>query len=481
VNRSRFLVSSAGALTVFAIAPPARADSDVVDIALTAAPLPFQLPGGHVVPLLAYNASVPGPVMRVTRGQRIRVRYRNATNIPTSVHWHGQVIPNAMDGVAGITQPPVLPGGSFVYEFEPAPSGTRWYHDHGFHMGMIRGLFGLFVIEDPSDEPADAEYALVFHDISDMSSVDAALRGTSAAPDIDPPGSPERAEMPSMPGMPGMASTTPMGDMLAYRAHLVNGGIYPHARSLPVRVGQRIRLRVLNASAADTRYVRFAGHALRVTHADGNRLPEAMSVDALRVGAGERYDAYVEIAKPGAWLLQGISADPLIAQQAVAFATDARYLATPQSSPQTLEGVRFFTYELAGGSSARIDDRGVTKRVSLRITGGTYGDPRWMIDGGVWPHTPKISVHRGDRVLVKFTNDSDMEHPMHLHGHTFRLVEVGGTPLLRPLAKDVSLVPGAHGTSTWIFDAKAFPGRWLLHCHNEIHMMAGLMTEVVYS
>ncbi len=458
-------------MTAAAIAPALDAQAaDIIDVRLTAAPLPFKLPGGLVVPLLAYNGSVPGPVIRVPRGRRVRVRYRNRTNIPTSIHWHGQTIPNAMDGVAGITQPPVLPGGEFTYEFEPAPSGTRWYHDHGFHMGSLLGLFGFFIIDDPSDEPADVEYALVFHDIPDMSSVEAALRGTSNAPDTDPTSS-----------MPGMSMPGMMGDMLSYRAHLINGGIYPNVRTLPVRVGQRVRLRILNASPADTRYIRLAGHTLLVTHSDGNRLAQPVSVDALRIGPAERYDAYVEITKPGAWLLQGIAADPLISQQAVALATDERYLASVQSSQQTLDGVRYFTYQLAGGSAARIDDRGVTERVSLKITGGAYGEAQWMIGGAAWPHAPKIRVHRGDRVLVKFLNDSDMEHPMHLHGHTVRLVEAGGTALLRPLAKDVTLVPSNRGTATWIVDADGFPGRWLLHCHNEVHMMSGLMTELDYA
>jgi FtsP/CotA-like multicopper oxidase with cupredoxin domain len=83
-------------------------------------------------------------------------------------------------------------------------------------------------------------------------------------------------------------------------------------------------------------------------------------------------------------------------------------------------------------------------------------------------------------VLVSFTNKADMEHPMHLHGHTFEIVEIGGKALARPLAKDIALVPANGGTLTWRFDATSPPGRWLLHCHNDIHMTDGMMTEVVY-
>jgi FtsP/CotA-like multicopper oxidase with cupredoxin domain len=81
---------------------------------------------------------------------------------------------------------------------------------------------------------------------------------------------------------------------------------------------------------------------------------------------------------------------------------------------------------------------------------------------------------------VRFTNNADMDHPMHLHGHTFDLVELGGHALRRPLAKDTTLVPANGGTVAWRFRATSPPGRWLLHCHNQIHMMDGMMTEVVY-
>jgi FtsP/CotA-like multicopper oxidase with cupredoxin domain len=89
-------------------------------------------------------------------------------------------------------------------------------------------------------------------------------------------------------------------------------------------------------------------------------------------------------------------------------------------------------------------------------------------------------VKRGDRVIIRFTNKTDMDHPMHLHGHTFDIVEVNGKALVRPLAKDIALVTGNGGTLAWRFDATSPAGCWLLHCHNDIHMIDGMMTEVVY-
>ncbi|MDE2482773.1 MAG: multicopper oxidase family protein [bacterium] len=474
MRRAHFLRTGAGAMIVAALpALSSRAlAEDTIAYTLTAAPLTFAPASGVSFAGVAFNGSIPGPLLRARHGQRVRVAFHNRSQIDTTVHWHGMILPNAMDGVAGVTQPAVPPGGDFLYEFAPNPPGTRWYHDHAAKMGTLLGLFGLFVVEDPKDEPADAEFALVFHDVPNMASVMAAIRGTSDAPMVDPMGSPEMA---------GMRPDDRMGDEAAYVAHCINGASYPSTKRLAVKVGDRVRLRVLNANPSQTRYVRLAEHRLRVTHSDGNPLAQPLEVDALRIGVGERYDAWFEVTKPGAWLLQGVSADPLAFEQAVVVHTPGMENAPPAGVTQSLDGVDFFTYEKAGGSAASFDRSGITLRKEMLLGGGEYGSGAWTIDGKMWPNTPKIDVRSGDRVLVRFTNKTDMDHPMHLHGHTFRVVEVNGTALARPLAKDVSLVPANGGTLTWIFDADSPPGRWLLHCHNEIHMMGGMMTEVVYA
>ncbi len=473
MRRAHFLQASAGAMAVAALPQlGTRAlASDTIDYTLTAGPVAFSPVSGIDFAGVGFNGAIPGPVLRARFGQRVRVAFHNRSKIATTVHWHGMIIPNDMDGVAGITQPAVPPGGDFLYEFAPNPPGTRWYHDHAGQMGSVLGMFGMFIVEDPHDEPADAEFALVFHDVPDMRSVMAALHGTSDAPMVDPMGSPE---------MMGMRMGDKMGDEAAYIAHCVNGASYPSTKKLAVKVGDRVRLRILNANPSQTRYIRLAGHRLRVTHSDGNPLAQPLEIDALRIGVAERYDAWFEVTKPGAWLLQGLSSDPLVFEQAVVVHTPGMENAPPLGSAQSLEGVDYFTYEKAGGIGTAVDTSGVNLRKELHLGGGAYGSSRWTINGAAWPHTAKILVHRGDRVLVHFTNKTDMDHPMHLHGHTFRVVEINGKPLARPLAKDVSLVPANGGTLTWIFDATSPAGRWLLHCHNEIHMMDGMMTEVDY-
>jgi FtsP/CotA-like multicopper oxidase with cupredoxin domain len=473
MRRQDFVRAAAGTLAVVSVpgATLRALASDVVDVTLRAAPLRFSPAPGLHFSGLAYNGTIPGPLLRVAYGQRIRVRYTSGVGVATSIHWHGMLLPNAMDGAAGITQPAVPFGGEYLYDFVPGPPGTRWYHDHAFSLASARGLFGMFVVDDPNDEPADREFALIFHDVPKWSSLVAAQRGVSNAPMTDP--------VVSGDGMQMMRRS--MGDEVAYVAHCINGASYPHGKTLAIRSGDRVRLRILNASPTQTRYVRLAEHELVVTHADGNPLAQPTTVDVLRIGAGERYDAYFEVRKPGAFLLQGISGDPLESQQAVLLYTEGMENAPTRAEPKTLDGLRVFSYEAAGGVDGQMKSpAGMLPTYDLALGGGGWENPRWTIAGDVWPNTPKLRVRRGELVTVRFRNTSDMDHPMHLHGHTFALTEVNGVPLLRPLAKDGSLVSADGGTATWQFTANSSPGRWLLHCHNEIHMVGGMMAEVVY-
>lgn len=309
---------------------------------------------------------------------------------------------------------------------------------------------------------------------------------------VEPPGAPElQMRMASGRGMSmgrtggmmqGMSKgSMMMRDQVAYSAHCINGAAYPRTAPIPVRVGQRVRLRILNANPTETRYIRLAGHTLRITHSDGNPMTRPVEVQALRVGVAERYDVEVEITRPGAWLLQGLTGDGLGHEQAVMLYTEGREHATPERAADTLEHVHYFLYQDVGVvSEAQAPPMGALQvRRQLVLSGGMMGK-YWRINGHTWPHTPKIGVHYGDHVLVRFLNHSDMDHPMHLHGHVFELLEVNGQWLRHPLSKDTALVPAMGGSSTWRFSANSPPGRWLLHCHNSVHMEDGMMMEVDY-
>jgi FtsP/CotA-like multicopper oxidase with cupredoxin domain len=286
---------------------------------------------------------------------------------------------------------------------------------------------------------------------------------------IDPMGSVEMREM---------RPDDRMGDEVRYLAYCINGATYPQTQKLKVAVGDRVRLRILNASGTQTRYVRLAGHRLRVTHADGNLVPNPSAFEVLRIGVAERYDAWFTVTAPGAWSLQGLSSDPLAYEQSLVIYTEGHEGDSPLSSSESLDHAYVCSYDvLAGGwkgpAQARPSDHFV-------LGGGEYGSNRWTMNGKTWPNIAPVLVRRGQKVAISFKNTTDMDHPMHLHGHTFSLVELNGRALARPLHKDVTLVAANGGTATWIVHADNFPGRWLLHCHNDIHMTDGMMTELRY-
>jgi len=127
----------------------------------------WELAPGKIIRAMTYNGQVPGPEIRIREGERVRIVFRNELPVPTTIHWHGVDVPNAMDGVPGITQKPVQPGESFVYEFEARPAGTRWYHTHAQeHRQMDLGLVAPFIIEPAAGDPFpfDREFTLVLDD-----------------------------------------------------------------------------------------------------------------------------------------------------------------------------------------------------------------------------------------------------------------------------------------------------------------------------
>lgn len=456
------------------------AERDVVNVTLTARPYRFSPTPDIHFDGLAYNGRIPGPLLRVRHGQRLRARLVNHTGAPSTVHWHGMILPNDMDGVPGVTQAAVADGDDFLYDFVPGPPGFRWYHSHVIPQHPL-GLFGGFIVDDPSETPPDVEAVLILHDVPDMTSFHRALQGQSDARMVMPAGQTQTSSMaPS--GHRPMADM-PMGDEVAYLARCINGATWPRTTPIQAHVGQWVRLRLLNASPTITHYVAMGDHRLRVTHSDGNPLPAPVSVDALRIGVAERYDAWVQITRPGAWRLEAIADDGLALGQSLVIHTPGHADAPAIGPSSSLSGEDSFTYLQAGAARSAYrpaDDGPVDVDTVLHLGGGQPGQAAWTINGRTWPDTLDIPIRRGNRVRIHFDNPTDMAHPMHLHGHVFDLVELNGQRLSRPLPKDTTLVPANGGSATWLFDATSPAGRWMLHCHNDIHMADGMMTAVRY-
>jgi FtsP/CotA-like multicopper oxidase with cupredoxin domain len=274
----------------------------------------------------------------------------------------------------------------------------------------------------------------------------------------------------------GMMGGGGMGSMMSlgipdYLALLVNGRPPMDPPTFEVKRGERVRLRFINPSGATTYRVAIAGHRLSVSHADG-RPVKPVEVDALEIGMGERYDVIVEARNPGAWAivaaqLQG-SPEPA---RAVLRYLDAR--GAPRPTGQEPEGLRRGRLlKLDDLVSTEADDRAAVapeRDVDLLLSGGMMSSA-WTIGGQVYPEADPIEIRRGERVRFRLRNMSMALHPMHLHGHFFRVGRGW---------KDTVLVPPHMGEVSFEFRADN-PGRWFFHCHNAYHMEMGMAREVRY-
>ncbi len=438
------------------VAPPweGPASGQVREFQLTVGRVPWEIAPGTGVEAYAYNGRVPGPELRVTEGDIVRVTVTNALDEPTTVHWHGVEVPVAIDGVPQLSQEPIPPGGVFTYEFVAVPAGTRWYHAHfNERVQQGGGLVGALIIE-PRQAPApppDREYVLV---TGEWGAVGA---GHSATASAEPRG---------------------MGGRMRQRASrasverfTINGVAYPHTPPLIVREGERVRLRLINAGATETQAFALAGHRLTLTHSDGNPLAQPVEAEAVFLGVGERADVEFVANRPGRWQLRGLQPGHAERGLAVDVVYEGHEADPVQLPPPGVRPVRY--RDLVGPPG----DGGPTRTYALTLSGGMMHPDVWTINGRSYPDTVPLTVRAGERVRLRLFNMSMEDHPMHLHGHTFRVVAIGGRPVQGPL-KDTLTV--RHMEEYEVEFVANNPGVWLFHCHNLLHLHGGLATEVRY-
>ncbi|WP_423984733.1 multicopper oxidase family protein [Haladaptatus sp.] len=434
------------------VAPRPTVSGDLdVQTTLTASPGTVS-PASSSAQNWLYNGSFPGSELRATEGDIVRVDLQNRLPTETTVHWHGLPVPNSMDGVPNVTQHPIQPDETFSYKFRAEPAGTYFFHSH-VGLQLDRGLSAPLVIEEKSPHVEyDREYTVVFDDY--LTHAPEPLEGSSSGGG-------------GMGGMGGGGMGGMMGDQRPpYAGLLVNGRLPEDPATFDVKEGERVRLRFINSSSATAFRVGIAGHKLRISHTDG-RPVDTVSVDSFVFGAGERYDAIVEATNPGAWEIRGEAVD--------GYEQPARAILQYENTPGSLAGLnswgRTLQYSDLQAKQLPKQLRGSPDRTfDLTLSpemGGSYG---WLIDGQAYPDADPLQIREGEHVHVKMTNRSPVLHPMHLHGHFFRVGDA---------MKDTVIVPGHMGSVTFDFLANN-PGNWLFHCHNLYHLESGMARVVEY-
>ena len=445
----------------------------VTDVALTATPFTVDLGGGLTAPTWAYGDTVPGTPIRLAAGEVLRARFTNNLPEATTVHWHGIALRNNMDGVPGLTQPPVAPGESFLYEFTAPDPGTYWFHPHS-GLQLDRGLYAPLIVDDPREPGAyDKEWVVVLDDWADGVGQPAeetladlrAGRGAHAAHIAAAEGG---GEAPS--GGPFLQGAG-AGDVV-YPLYLLNGRQPSDPSVFEARPGERVRIRIINAGSDTPFRVALGGHRMTVTHTDGFPV-EPVTVDALVVAMAERYDVVVTVGGSGVF--------PLVAE---AEAKGNLAMGVLRSGPGELPPVGVLPAELTrrvltmadlrAAQGVRLPEGRPDRRHNLVLGEGPDGGYVWTINGRPHGRDEALPVEEGERVRLTFLNRSTMFHPMHLHGHTFQVLAPGG---LGP-RKDTTIVRAGENVAVeFVADN---PGQWMLHCHNLYHQAGGMMTTVSY-
>ncbi|MBI3437000.1 MAG: multicopper oxidase family protein [Proteobacteria bacterium] len=427
---------------------------------------------GPPTDIWGYDGTCPGPLLKVRRGEEMKVRLVNALPEPTTIHWHGLRLRNAMDGAPNLTQLPVPPGSSFDYRFTARDSGTFWYHSHeNSSEQLARGLYGLLIVEEPHDVGVDRDIALVVDDwrLSPDGSIDTAFRSMRDA---------------SREGKIGdhfTANGSPLFD-------------------IPVATNERLRLRLVNAANARIMALRVDRHEPTVMALDGQPAEPFVAREArVALGPGNRADLFIDARlAPGSTseiLLDTGMREVAIARLVYAHARaraaplgDMRPLpANPLPERMDFAGALKLDVALDGGMMGMMGPRGLAGGNQTGQTSksgpGTAPSRQGYSGAAIWSlarrasdgHSarPLFSVKRGRTVVLAFANRTAFPHAMHIHGHHFRLLDRLDDGW-KPFWLDTVVVPAGQ---TWrIAFVADNPGKWMLHCHMLEHQETGMAT-----
>jgi FtsP/CotA-like multicopper oxidase with cupredoxin domain len=461
----RAVLKSGSAIAVCAALPtwarPATAEG--LERRLTARPgfAQLRVAPGPRTEIWGYDGAAPGPQLRLRQGDTLRIAVENRLEQETTVHWHGVRVPNAMDGVPHLTQSPIASGETFVYEFEVPDAGTYWYHPHHNSSQQVgRGLYGALIVEERDPYPVDRELTWLLGDWR-------LLPNGDISDDFD-------AFMDASHG--GRVGNTVT----------INGRA---PEPVPVRAGERVRLRLINAANARIFGLRFEGHRPWVIALDGQPVephePEdglivlgpAMRVDLvldLMGGSGERFTVRDAFYK-------GLEFD----LTELAYGAEPPLRAAASGPPPALPANTMPEPDLGrAGRHEVLFEGGMMGGLRRAMVAGHRADMRemmkhrvvWAVNGvAAVGHAlePVATVARGGACLLELRNDTRWHHPIHLHGHSFRVLSRNGKPTARREWQDtVLLQPEERAEIAFVADN---PGDWMLHCHILEHQAAGMM------
>jgi FtsP/CotA-like multicopper oxidase with cupredoxin domain len=414
----------------------------VITVTLEAGEFGWEFKPGRRTKAWGFNGQIPGPTIEARVGDVLEVHLTNRLPEPTAIHWHGLRVPAAMDGTE-VVQRPVAPGETFAYRFRLPDAGTFWYHPHlNETIQLERGLYGAIVVRGPEEPKLDAERVLVFDDVQ-----------LDRNGQIKPPG----WWLESHNGREGST-------------RLVNGMQEPE---LTIAAGQVERWRLVNAASA--RYIRLSidGRPFQLLGTDGGLIASPVTMAEVLLAPGDR----VELA------VGPFTAGDTLPIEALGYQRGKFGAKFRQAKP---ESFRRLHVGPAVRTTASIPE--VLRRIQPLVTGSI--EPTREIHLG-WKLSLKHGVdftinqeshHRaepcrvGELQIWDIVNDSPVDHPFHLHGFFFQVIEVNGDPPEFLSWEDTVNIPGRGRVRiAWLPDERE--GEWMYHCHILEHHAAGMMAH----
>ena len=475
MNRREFALGLTGlSVAQFAGLSPARAAGTPQRI--TVATRVIEVKGK---PVTVYGLTGPSgkPGLEMMLGESFDLRLENASDAETIIHWHGLTPPYGQDGVVMAGHPPIAPGQSRDYAFTNMRSGTHWMHSH-LGLQEQRLLAAPLIVREKDEAGLDEQqHVVLLHDFTfrDPADILAELQGGGGghAGHMMPHGSMDQSQMGEGGGMM-MGGPVMLNDVI-YDAYLANDRTLDDPEVVTVEKGGAIRLRIINAAAASNMWIDLGGLEGELIAVDGNPI-YPMKGSLFPLAIAQRADIRLRIPKDG-----GVF--PILFRPEGVAERTGLVLATAGAAVPKLAGTGDMTpavdlaQELLYRPVTNLRPDPVTRTEMLMLTGSDQGY-QWGFNGESSPHQTLFSVRQGERVSLMLHNMTGMAHPMHLHGHHFKVTAIGGTVFDGAL-RDVVLVPPMQMV-TITFDAEN-PGTWPFHCHHLYHMNAGMMGMMAYT
>jgi FtsP/CotA-like multicopper oxidase with cupredoxin domain len=408
---------------------------------LTASEFDWKVSNEKTVKAWGFNNSIPGPVIKANKGDILVIKVKNNLNEPTIVHWHGIQLPSSMDGT-GDTQKPIQPGQEFEYRFVTPDAGTFWYHSHHNETEqMERGMYGALIVEEETNIVVDAERIFMVDDMK-LTQGNKFKKGNAVQRWFERHDGRE-------------------GDTL-----LING---KENSVIDLHAGQTERWRFINASSAKYFYLSLGGRPFKIIATDGGLLETAQEATNVLLTPGERVDIIVGPFGEGeTFAIESLPYNRMTSIKP----KHAQYATIKVNSSKPSKA--FIPENLRTIQSLAPQNAPVTRKIKFSVGPSWKHGIDFLVNGDT--HTDDKPVNIGELQVWEVANTSLMDHPFHLHGFFFQIIEENGkSPAYKAWKDTVNLKPRSKVKIAWMPDSR--PGNWMYHCHILEHHEAGMMAH----